>query len=502
MRRILFCTPELAPLNKVGGLGDVSRSLVNALHSKGADVRVLVPGFPAVKAGCSRLRWCMPLLDWHGTPGQLLKASAAGVEAPLYIADFPHHFHRHQTAYGGEAEAPLAVSRHYAAYTRAALQIAGGALSDWQPDVIHCNDWTTGLIPALLRVQGARAATVFTIHNLAHQGLMPRWCFDDLRLPESLWQLDGLEFHGQMSFIKGGLAFAHRLNTVSPTYAAEILSPEFGCGLDGLLRHRQAHISGILNGVDYQVWDPRHDPLLPFRFGASDLRGKDRCKAELRAQLGLAESPAPLVAMVSRLSYQKGIDLVLSESQALLQTGIQLALLGTGDTALESQLAGLAASHPGRMSVTLGYDEVLAHRLIAGADMFLMPSRFEPCGLTQLYSLRYGTVPIAARTGGLVDTVVAQGEPSVTGQPATGFLFTPGSVTALLACLTRAVEIYGSRQWRNLQQAGMAADFSWEESASHYLTLYEAAAADGSACAFTPGPGSTPPGPRDYPDGL
>jgi starch synthase len=479
-RRVLFATPEVAPLNKVGGLGDVSHGLVQALRRDSWDVRLLVPGYPAVKAAIDHPETLLTLTDHAGRQGYLLQGRASGIDAPLYVVDMPHHFQAQDSPYGDD-ESSVDCARRFAAFSNAALQIARGMVEDWRPDVIHGNDWTCGLIPALLQRERVRPATVFTVHNLAHQGLFPRGCFDDLRLPDQFWSMDGLEFHGQMSFIKGGLAFADRINTVSPTYADEILTPKFGCGLDGLLHYRRERLSGILNGTDHQTWDPAGDVHLPGRFSADDLEGKAVCKAHLQRRLELEVSVAtPLIAMVSRLTHQKGIDLVIDAWQEILGLGAQIVVLGTGDPSFESALVGLSSAHPGRCAVSLCYDEQLAHQIIAGADLFLMPSRFEPCGLTQLYSLRYGTVPVAARTGGLIDTVVDTDSGSLAEDRASGFLFGSGAASEICRTLARALQHYRSPDWLRIQQAGMRQDSGWGQRARHYGTLYRHALSDRS----------------------
>ncbi len=491
--RVLFVTPEIAPLNKVGGLGDVGHGLVPALRRQGWDVRVLLPGYPDVLRSCRPATPVAAINDGDGRRGHLLQARAAGLDAPLYAADFPHHFAARGSPYGSWDSDTSGDAQQFLAFARAVVQIAGGAIGDWRPDVVHLNDWTTGLVPALLENVPGRPATVFTVHNLAHQGLFPRETFDELGLPASLWTMEGLEFYGRLSFMKGGLVYADRINTVSPTYALEILTETFGCGLEGLLRRRRSRLSGVLNGVDYEAWSPELDPSIPCRFDASDLAGKAHCKQDLQRHLGLAMDPhVPLAGLVTRLSYQKGIDLLIEAWSRLLDLGIQLVVLGTGDPALESALTALADARPGRSAARLAYDEPLARRIIAGADLFLMPSRFEPCGLTQMYSLRYGTVPVAARTGGLADTIVDAGTAAedTDGPPrarATGFLFAPGDPDALVDGVVRALKYFhaahGRSQWRRIQDAGMTADFGWAHSAHQYGDIYRQALQDAA-----PGP--------------
>ncbi len=321
---------------------------------------------------------------------------------------------------------------------------------------------------------GTAAPSVFTVHNLAYQGLFAPGDFPALGLPSAIWASHGIEYHGRISFMKAGLKYARRITTVSPTYATEIATQEFGCGLDGVVRSRVGDVSGILNGVDRDVWDPASDSALGARYSASDASGKRRCRAELRAEFGLdASDNAPLFGVVSRLSGQKGLDLVLAALPALLRQGAQLCLQGSGDPALEAAFSAAAKAHPGQVAVRIGYDEITAHRVIAGADALLVPSRFEPCGLTQLYALRYGSVPVVRRVGGLADTVVDATPQALSDDRATGFTFDAATPAALEAAVQRAVLAFRTPAvWQQLMQRGMAQDFSWNEAASQYLALY------------------------------
>ena len=353
----------------------------------------------------------------------------------------------------------------------------------WQPDVVHCNDWQAGLVPALLAREVKRPATLFTIHNLAYQGLFPWETFERLGLPRELWHMEAMEFHGQFSFIKGGLAFADRLTTVSPTYASEIRTSAFGYGLEGLLNHRANRLTGILNGADYTIWDPASDPLIPAHFTAHDLSGKARNKAALQQRFGLTvDSTVPLLGVVGRMVEQKGIDLIARAIPSFLDEGVQLAILGSGVHHYEHQLRNLAARHPLQIGLKIGYDEPLAHLIEAGSDLFLMPSRFEPCGLNQIYSLRYGTLPVVRRTGGLADTVFDTGPATLNTGKATGFLFDGTSSDALSATVHRALGYYRQpQQWRRLITTAMAQDFSWHASARRYLALYHTAMEESSS---------------------
>jgi len=478
--RVLFVTSECYPYVKTGGLGDVSAALPVALRAIGADVRLLMPAYPAFLDAMTveRTVWSLPRLPGldEASPGRLLAArTAEGV--PAYLVDAPTLYARAGNPYldaSGRDWADNAA--RFAALGKVAALMAGhGDGAGWWPDVVHGHDWQAGLVPAYLVFSGRpRPATVTTIHNLAFQGLYPTTLMDDLQLPQESFSMHGLEFHNQIGFLKAGLFYSDRLTTVSPTYAAEIQGPEFGFGLDGLLRTRAADLSGILNGVDYRLWDPVHDPLIAARYGAGDLSGKDACKADLQDAFGLERRPdAPLFAVVSRLTDQKGIDLVVEALPRLVHLGGQLAVLGTGSKEIEAALTRAAQTYAGTVGLRLAYDEALSHRLQAGADVLMVPSRFEPCGLTQMYALRYGTLPLVTRVGGLADTVVDTTERSLEDGTATGFVFGDVSPTGMLRTIERATALWNRRDlWRRVQRAAMARDFGWERSAVRYLELY------------------------------
>ena len=395
---------------------------------------------------------------------------------PLWLVDCPALYDRLGGPYAGEDGLDWHDNAwRFGVFAQAALAVCTGAADlSWEPDVVHCHDWQTGLVPALLSDIPRRPASVFTIHNLAYQGLFSRVQFDQLKLPEHLWSLHALEFYGSFSFLKGGLVFSDWITTVSPTYAREIRTAAFGCGLDGLLRHRAERLVGILNGVDYRVWDPRHDPLIEHAFGPDQLEGKAANKAALQARFGLPQDPdVPVAGFVGRLVEQKGVDLILDALPAFWERPFQLVVLGSGDRALEARLQDAARAHPMALGVQIGYDEPLAHLIEAGADLFLMPSRFEPCGLNQMYSLRYGTVPVVQRVGGLADTVVHADRKALATGTATGFTFAEPSAERLATAIEAALNCYAQPEvWRRLMRAGMAQDFSWEHSADQYLELY------------------------------
>ena len=487
MHRILFASSEAAPLIKTGGLADVAGSLPIALRRLEHDVRLVLPAYPNARRrlGSSQT---LTRLTLPGTPGEveiiegLLPDSGVRTWLVHYAPAFDRAGHPYIDEEGNDWHDN---AERFALFSRAVAQLAMGAAGNgWLADIVHCNDWQTGLAPALLSPLPGRPATVFTIHNLAYQGLFPPSTFEALGLPAALWGLNGLEFHGKLSFIKGGLVFADRLTTVSPTYAREIQASEFGAGLDGLLRYRSADFAGILNGADYGVWDPAVDPHLAAHYDLHRPEGKAINKAVLQKELKLDADPrTPLIGMIGRLVSQKGVDLALEALAPLIERGkVQLALLGSGEHAIEDPLGELAQRFPRAASVRLGYSEPLAHRIEAGADLFLMPSRFEPCGLNQIYSLRYGTVPVVRRTGGLADTVVDATSANVKSGQATGFVFEAATAKALTGALDRALSAYATPAvWQALMRNGMSRDFSWERSARQYIELYDDLRADSRA---------------------
>jgi starch synthase len=484
MPRVLFITSEAHPLMKTGGLGDVGGSLPPALLALGAEVRLLMPAYRDAKIAAGALRPVADIPVVRGSSATLLEGTLPGTDVPLWLIDYAPAFDRPGHPYLDANGQPWYDNApRFALLCNAAVALARGIVAvNWRPDVLHCHDWQTGLVPALLSLDARRAASVFTIHNLAYQGLFPADAFGALALPPSLWSHHALEFHGQLSFIKGGLAFADRLTTVSPTYAREIQTREYGCGLDGLLRHRADRLSGILNGIDTAIWDPAHDDYLVQRYSASSFAKKQLNKRALQELCGLpVADDVPLLGIVGRMVEQKGVDLVLDAWPALAQQPLQLVVLGNGESRYETAWRELRDQYPDRLAVRIGYDEALAHRIEAGADMFLMPSRFEPCGLNQIYSLRYGTVPIVRRVGGLADTVTDASPEALAAGNATGFVFEAAHADALRLTVQRALALYtDKRAWRALATSGMQLDFSWHKSARDYLALYQRALGDGA----------------------
>lgn len=476
--RVLHVAAEVFPLVKTGGLADVVGALPQALIRAGADVRLLLPGLPAIADAVLHQKTLIEFGPHFGAGRITLRLGRMPYShVPAYVIDAPYLYRRGGSPYqdddGSEWSDNL---QRFGLLGWVGAHLAAGELDpEWTPQVLHAHDWHAAMACAWMDAHPATtAASVFTVHNLAYQGLFPQQQFATLGLPLRMMHSHGLEFHGQLSFMKAGLKYARRITTVSPTYAREIATHEFGCGLDGVIRSRGADVCGILNGVDGSVWNPARDPGLPARYSALDLSGKARCKLALQQELGLEQQPdAPLFGVVSRLTAQKGLDLVLAALPALLRSGAQLALQGSGDPVLEAAFTAAAFAHPRQVAVRIAYDEALAHRLMGGADVILAPSRFEPCGLTQLYGLRYGTLPLVRRVGGLADTVVDASDDAVRSGRATGFSFDAATPAALEAAMERAVH---ARQqpalWRQLMVTAMAQDFSWEEAASGYMALY------------------------------
>jgi starch synthase len=472
--RVLSVASEIYPIIKTGGLADVAGALPIALKTEGVEVRTLVPGYPAVMAA---LPSAEQILEWplfFGGTTRLLKGTSGGLD--LLVLDAPHLFARPGNPY----LAPEGVDwpdngLRFAALARMAENIGFGAVPSFVPDVIHAHDWQAALTPAYLHYSGRPGpATVMTVHNVGFQGRFPREMLDELGLPPDSFTMYGVEYYGGIGFLKAGLQFADRITTVSPTYAGEIQTDEGGMGLAGLLRDRAGDLSGILNGVDISVWDPATDPQIAARFDADDLEKRAANKTALRQRFGLeADRDKFLIGVISRLSWQKGLDLLLESLPTILGEGMQLALLGSGDAGLQDGYRRAAASHPGQIGVVIGYDEALAHLLQAGSDALVVPSRFEPCGLTQLCALRYGAIPIVSRVGGLEDTVVDADEAALASGTATGFKFAPVTADNFSGALRRAHTAFQDQPlWRKLQHSGMSTDVSWRSRASRYAELY------------------------------
>ncbi len=478
--KILFVASEALPLVKTGGLGDVAGSLPAALKALRHDVKIIMPAYREAMHKAEKLRFASFRMEGVPETVRLLEGRLPGTRVKLLLVDSPNHFDRPGGPYADPQGHDWADNPdRFAMLARVAVAVATDhAGLEWQPDIVHCNDWQSGLVPALLSLYPRRPATVFTIHNLAYQGYFAPETFEHLHLPHQLWGINGLEFHGGLSFIKGGLSFADMISTVSPTYAKEIQTPAYGCGLEGLLNHRRERLRGILNGVDYSHWNPAKDRYIRSHYDHRNLAAKAPNKAALQREFGLPlKADAPLLGLVGRLVEQKGIDLILGILPRLVELGAQIALIGSGERHFEEALSELARIYPNNIATFIGYDEPRAHRVEAGADMFLMPSRFEPCGLNQIYSLRYGTIPIVRRTGGLADTVIDTNTETIANGTATGIQFQHSSVEGLLWASEKAIHIYRNEPdlWRKMMVAGMKQDFSWKKSAREYLQLYQQA---------------------------
>lgn len=473
--RVLFAAAEAYPLAKSGGLADVARALPIALRGLGVDCRLVLPGYPTAVGALANPKIERRLPPIFGVEGALIGGQLPGTDMPVWLVHAPSLFARPGSLYrdpnGHDWEDN---ARRFAYFGRIAAAIAAGELTAWSAHVAHANDWHAGLIPFYLATMHAtRPATLFTIHSMAFQGNFPAHAMSQAGIPTDFFHPEGVEFYGQLSFMKAALRYSDQITTVSPQYAREVLTQGYGCGFEGLLQARQNDFTGILNGVETDLWDPENDRALPKPFGAKDIAGKRICKAELQRTLGLdVASEVPVLGSCSRLTFQKMADILVGAIPDIVEMGGQVAIVGDGERSIVETLRRLQASYPGRVAYR-PYEEVLAHRLQAGADILLAPARFEPCGLTQLYALRYGTIPVVRNTGGLADTVTDVGGASLAGGTATGFKFEDASKDALLNAVRRALEAFREPiLWRRLQHAGMKMDFSWARSAQQYATLY------------------------------
>lgn len=480
--KALFVASECVPFVKTGGLADVVGALPGALAAAGVEVRVLLPAYRAVKAALPAGAAAFETGPLPGGAARLLQARVAGLD--ILALDAPQLFDRPGNPYlGPDGQDWPDNHLRFGALSRAAAGVARDGLGGWRPDVVHAHDWQGGLTAAYLKLAptNARPAPpcLLTVHNVAFQGLFPAAVIGPLGLPESGFTAEGFEFFGQVGFLKAGLAYADRITTVSPTYARELATPEYGLGLEGLIAHRRPDLTGILNGIDEAAWHPAQDANLPAPYSSARLAPKAKSRKALAARFRLAPNQkAPLFCVISRLTRQKGIDLLLAALPRLLARGAQLAVLGSGEAELEAGLADAARDHPGRVGVVLGYDEPLSHLMQGGADAILVPSRFEPCGLTQLYGLRYGTLPVVARTGGLADTVIDANEAALRAGVATGFQFSPVAAGPLADAIDRACDAYAdAKLWRGMMRRAMKQPVGWPPSAAAYARIYREMAA-------------------------
>lgn len=472
MRRVLSVTSECVPLIKTGGLADVAGALPSGLADVGWHMRTLLPAYPGLITKAAAETKVLAIKDLMGGPARVMAGRAGGID--VLLLDAPHLYDRPGGPYGNPvdfADNPV----RFAALSYAAALIAREGLSDgWRPEVLHAHDWQAGLAPTYLKLGGKHdIATVMTVHNIAFQGLAPAAMLGALWLPLSKFSSEGLEYWGQISALKAGLVDADAITTVSPTYAAELMRPEFGMGLDGLIAHRAGDLSGILNGIDMDIWNPETDAQIT-PYSAASLKGKVRNRKALMAEFGLSDITGPLAIVVSRLTSQKGMDLIADCAGDFVAAGGGLAILGSGDPTIEDQMRLLARNHPGRIGLRIGYDEALSHRMFGGGDVVLVPSRFEPCGLTQLYGLRYGTVPVVAATGGLADSVINANVMAQSLNAATGFQFHPVDAMAFGHCLRTVSALFRDKAgWTRLQKRGMKQNLGWEASSAAYAALYE-----------------------------
>lgn len=472
--KVLSVASEIYPLVKTGGLADVAGALPGALAANSVDIRSLVPGYPKVMAALKDGKSVMHFSSLHGGEAHVISGNAGGLE--LFVIDAPHLYARDGGIYGDATGKDWPDNwMRFGALSMIAARIAEGAVEGWTPDVVHAHDWQAGLVPAYLKYGAAHATpSIMTVHNLAFQGRYAADIFPALGLPAHAYGVDGVEYYGGVGYLKSGLQSAWAVTTVSPTYAREIRTPEFGMGLDGLLNARSSSVYGIVNGIDIDVWNPATDIDIAKTYSAKSLADRQANREALEQRFGLAPSAGPLFIVISRLTWQKGLDLLAAAADTIVSLGGSLAVLGSGDAAIEGQLHAAAARHKGKVGVVIGYDEGLSHLMQAGGDAILIPSRFEPCGLTQLYALRYGCIPVVARTGGLADTVIDANDAAMSLGVATGLQFSPVDTATLNDVISRTISLHSSRSaWKAMQLTGMKCDVSWERSAGAYANLYQ-----------------------------
>ncbi len=471
--KVLSVASELYPLIKTGGLADVAGALPLALKAHDIETRTLIPGYPAVMKAIKKAVKRIEFTDLLGEHATLLEARHEGLD--ILVLDSPTLFERSGGPYVDPASRDYPDNwKRFAVLSKAGAEIAAGGLPGWQPDLVHVHDWQAALTPVYMRyAEVPELPSLITIHNIAFQGQFSASYFPYLGLPShAYWE--ALEYYGTMSYLKSGLSTAHALSTVSPSYAEEILTPEFGMGLEGIIANRADDLYGIVNGIDAQVWNPATDPLIATPYASGALKKRQANRAALTTRFGLDDDDGPIFSIVSRLTWQKGMDLLGEVIEDIVSAGGKLVILGSGESALETQLLAAASRHRNRIGVVIGFDEPLSHVMQAGADAILIPSRFEPCGLTQLYALRYGCVPVVARTGGLADTIVDANEAALAGGIATGIQFGPVTADALRRAIQRTMRLYRDpKAWAQLQKQGMKSDVSWGRSAERYAELYQ-----------------------------
>lgn len=473
--QVLYVASECAPFVKTGGLADVIGAVPKALAPLGVDVRILLPAYPPLASVLAKGKTVQTYDDLFGGQARVVEARAEGLT--LLLVDAPHLYDRPGNIYLDDRGQDWHDNHlRFGALCRVATDIARDGAKDWTPQLVHAHDWQAGLTPLLIELEGLQKppSTIVTIHNVAFQGLFPWQEKDTFGIPDEYFTHEGAEYWGQLGFLKAALSTADAITTVSPNYARELLTPEFGMGLEGVFQNRRDELSGIINGIDLDAWNPKTDPYLTKNYTSRSLDGKAANRAVLAQRFGLTESDGPLFCVVSRLTKQKGLDLLLEALTTLVRQGAQLALLGSGDPEMEAAFLGAQARYQGQVGVIIGYDEDLSHLMQGGSDAILVPSRFEPCGLTQLYGLRYGTLPVVATTGGLADTVTNVSPEALKRKIATGFHCEPGDAGSLRLAITRACEAYADQDlWKSLQRNAMRQPVGWDGSAPAYLALYE-----------------------------
>ncbi len=470
---VLSVSSEIYPLIKTGGLADVAGALPIALEAHGVTTRTLIPGYPAVKAAVTDAMRIFEFTDLLGERADLLEARHEGLD--LLILDAPVYFDRSGGPYLDQFGKDHADNwKRFAALSLAAARIAAGELPGWRPDLVHAHDWQAALVPVYMRyAETPEIPSLLTVHNIAFQGQFGANIFSQMALPVHSFSIEGIEYHNDVSFLKGGLQTATAISTVSPSYAEEILMPEFGMGLHGVIGSRAHVLHGIVNGIDADVWNPATDPLIHDNYSAANLKNRALNKKAVAEHFRIDQDDSPLFCVISRLTWQKGIDLIAAAVDELVHLGGRLVVLGAGEVPLEGALLAAASRHHGRVGVAIGYNEPLSHLMQAGCDAIIIPSRFEPCGLTQLYALRYGCLPVVARTGGLNDTVIDANHAAIATRAATGVQFSPHSLDSLKQAIRRTMRYYNEpKLWTQMQKLGMKSDVSWEKSAGLYAALY------------------------------
>ncbi len=479
---VLFVASECAPFVKTGGLADVIGAVPKTLADAGVGVKVLLPAYPQLGGIVQNGETVLESSDLHGGPARLVSAQAEGLDLLLLVA--PHLFDRPGSIYlNSEGRDWSDNHLRFGALSRIGAKVAQEGAADWSPDLVHVHDWQAGLVPAYLKMaDGPVPPCILTIHNIAFQGLFPPSICSALNLKTDLFTSEGMEYFGYLGFLKAGIAFSDKITTVSPTYARELMQAEFGLGLEGILRARRQDLTGILNGIDLDVWNPEEDDALPATYSARTLKRKQQNREEVERRFGLTPNPdAPIFCVVSRLTTQKGLDLLLKVVPGIVARGARLVVLGSGDSGLEGGFVAAARAHTGAVGAIIGYDEPLSHLMQGGSDAILIPSRFEPCGLTQLYGLRYGTLPVVARTGGLADTVIDANEAAIAAGCATGVQFAPVTAAALDEAIGRTCDLFHqTRVWDKMVRNAMRHPVGWDISAQSYLDLYKSLVKDRS----------------------